>query len=165
MDLKDALVVVDLQNGVMNFEEGLPDSEKIIEYAEERINEYSNAGKPVFIVRHNDEGLKKGTKDWETVPEISEYRDLIYIDKKHPNAFYETDLKELLDKHKVKSFEILGAETGYCMDATIKFGHGLGYDIFMKKGMHTTSDIGYLSQEDTRKMFEEIWNGRFLTLE
>ena len=53
------------------------------------------------------------------------FKNKIFVRKTHANSFYKTNLKEILDQLSVNRIEFCGAQTEYCMDATIKFAHGL----------------------------------------
>ena len=76
-------------------------------------------------------------------------RTRFFVRKTHANAFYKTNLKEILDQLSVNRIEFCGAQTEYCMDATIKFAHGLGYENFM--GQKTTSTLNnpFMSAKET----------------
>lgn len=65
--------------------------------------------------------------------DLTDAPDAFYINKTHANSFYNTGLKELLSQLSVKSIEICGAQTQFCIDTTVKVAHSLGYKIYMKK--------------------------------
>ncbi|WKB37298.1 isochorismatase family protein [Terrilactibacillus sp. S3-3] len=85
------------------------------------------------------------------------------MNKTHANAFYKTDLNDKLVKLNVHQFEICGAQTEYCVDTTIRMAHGLGYKLFMKKGLTTTLNNDLLGAKTIIAHHENIWDGRFLT--
>ncbi|PNZ41826.1 isochorismatase family protein [Mammaliicoccus sciuri] len=41
--------------------------------------------------------------------------------KTHTNAFYHTNLQQVLNELEVKSLEICGAETPFCVDSRVQF--------------------------------------------
>ncbi|MEX6013261.1 isochorismatase family protein [Mammaliicoccus sciuri] len=51
--------------------------------------------------------------------------------KTHTNAFYHTNLQQVLNELEVKSLEICGAETPFCVDSRVKFIHSLGYKLYI----------------------------------
>lgn len=83
--------------------------------------------------------------------------------KTHANSFYKTDLSEQLRKLNINKLEICGAQTEYCVDTTIRMAHGLGYTLFMKKGLTTTLNNDLLGAKTIIEHHENLWNHRFLT--
>ena len=84
------------------------------------------------------------------------------VNKIHENSFYRTNLKEVLDQLNVYSIEFCGAQTEYCMDATIKFAHGLGYKNFMVKNATSTLNNSFMSAEETVNFYENMLRHRYL---
>lgn len=168
-NLVDVLLVIDLQKGVCDFEWDGKDYqiynfEKVINGVNERIELYFSQGLPIIFIQHNDESLVEGQTDWEIVDQLKSKKGNYFVQKKYANSFYKTNLQEILQRINAKSLEICGAQTQYCVDSTIKFAHGLGYDLQMVKGLSTTYDNDYMSAENTINFYEDIWDGRFLKL-
>ncbi|WP_438763639.1 isochorismatase family protein [Enterococcus sp. AZ194] len=86
-----------------------------------------------------------------------------FIEKTHANAFYQTELANLLKRLSVSSVEICGAQSQFCVDATVKFAHGLGYQIFMKRGATTTYATEFMTASQTISFYESIWDRRFVS--
>ena len=76
-------------------------------------------------------------------------RTRFFVRKTHANSFYKTNLKEILDQLSVNCIEFCGAQTEYCMDATIKFAHGLGYENFMVQKTTSTLNNPFMSAKET----------------
>lgn len=162
--LADVLLIVDLQNGVCHEEGTIENFETITKNVNHRIEQYKNGKKLVIFVQHIDEGLVENSKAWQIVAELKTSSGDYFVNKTHANSFYQTNLQKILTKENVKSIEFCGAQTEYCMDATIKFAHGLGYQGQMIKGNTTTYDHSFMSAKETINFYENIWNKRFLTL-
>ena len=77
------------------------------------------------------------------------FKNKIFCKKTHANSFYKTNLKEILDRLSVNCIEFCGAQTEYCMDATIKFAHGLGYENFMVQKTTSTLNNPFMSAKET----------------
>ncbi len=164
MTTADVLIVIDMQKGVCHYEnQTIGQFDRLVSGINDRIAAYVYENKPVIFVQHTDDYLVKGTEQWEVLAELNKDQAHYFIEKKHPNAFYQTELKYVLDKLDTRSLEICGAETQYCVDSTVKFAHGLGYAIIMEKGLHTSWDNNWMSAEDTVKFYESIWNDQFVT--
>ncbi|MCC5890665.1 MAG: isochorismatase family protein [Alkalibacterium sp.] len=165
METADVLVIIDMQKGICHYEDQtIADFNTIVSGINARIDAYTQSSKPVIFVRHTDEYLIKDSDKWQIISELKKTQAHYVIDKKHPNAFYKTELKYTLNKLNAKSIEICGAETQYCVDATLKFAHGLEYTILMTKGLHTSWDNEWMTAAETRAFYETIWENNFVTL-
>lgn len=164
METADVLIIIDMQKGVCHYEDQtISHFEHIVSRINDRISAYASEEKPVIFIQHTDEYLEKGTEKWEVLSELNQNQSEYFIEKKHPNAFYQTELKDVLDKLDAKILEICGAETQYCVDSTVKFAHGLGYSIIMEKGLHTSWDNEWMQAEETAQFYEMIWKDTFVT--
>lgn len=164
MATADVLLIIDMQNGVCRYEDQtIGNLDHMIEEINKRIAEYASEKTPVIFIRHSDTYIKKGSQKWEVLSELDTSEAECYIDKTHPNAFYQTNLKEVLDKLDAHALEICGVETQYCVDSTVKFAHGLGYAIQMQKGVNSAWDSEQMTGEQTVRFYEEVWNGSFVT--
>ncbi|WP_369523091.1 isochorismatase family protein [Streptococcus iniae] len=130
-----------------------------------RIDLYRKKDKNIIFIQHNDLSLKNGTPEWKIDERLHLNKNDLCIQKTHANAFYKTDLlNKLIDKN-TKSIEFCGAQTEYCVNATVEFAFGLGFDNFMKKGRTSTENNEFLSAQKTVEYFENnIWNNRFLKI-
>lgn len=162
--LADALIVIDLQNGVCHGSKPIANLNKLIKKVNQRIEKYWSHDKSVIFIQHNDQQLVRDSVAWALLPTINSYPEAYYVQKTHANAFYKTKLQALLITNNIESLEICGAQTEYCVDATIKMAHGLGYQIQMKKGLSTTFDNEFMTANQTIAFYESIWQGRFLQL-
>lgn len=161
--MADVLIVIDMQNGVNSDSEPLYQLQNVINGINDRISVYRNENLPIIFIQHTDEGLPVGSTDFEIFSDIHTSDSDIYVTKTHANSFFHTTLKEELDKLKATSIEFCGAQTQFCVDTTVRFAHGLGYNLFMTKGLHTTTDNDLLSAETIMKHHESLWDRRFLT--
>ncbi|KAF1295838.1 amidase [Enterococcus sp. JM4C] len=161
----DALLVIDLQNGVCYTEDQIiHELPQVVTKVNQRITDYLNDERPIIFIRHSDEELIAGSEDWAIIPQIKTIgANVHFIEKTHANSFYQTGLKELLDQLAVSTLEICGAQSQYCVDTTVKFAHGLGYQLLMTHGTTTTYDTQYMTAEQTCEFYESIWNRRFVT--
>ncbi len=159
----DALLIIDLQNGVCYDGTPIHNLTKVVKETNQRIDDYDKAGKTIIFIQHEDEELIPETEMWELLPELFLPAKSYFVRKIHANSFYHTNLQELLEKNECRSLEICGAQTEYCIDTTVKFAHGLGYKLWMRRGGTTTYSNDYMTVETTINFYEKIWNRRFLT--
>ncbi|MBC1473625.1 cysteine hydrolase [Listeria grandensis] len=158
----DVLVVIDLQNGVNSADYPLVNLENVLHGVNQRIGNYRHAEKPVIFVQHVDEELVIGSDAWALMPMLDNRPTDIYINKTHANSFYKTALPTILDNLNVQKIEFCGAQTEYCVDTTIRFAHGLGYDCYMMRGLHTTADSDLIDAKTIMAHHSMIWDRRFL---
>ncbi|HCZ46300.1 cysteine hydrolase family protein [Brochothrix thermosphacta] len=161
--LADALIIIDLQNGVCYNDTEIFNLSSLVTLINKRMLDYTSQGKNIIIVQHTDEDLIQGQSPWEVIPSLDKGKATHYIQKTHANSFYKTNLKELLEQEHISSIEICGAQTEYCVDATVKNAHALGYLIQMLRGGTTTYSNAFMSAENTVRFYENIWDNRFAT--
>ncbi|MBO0451706.1 MULTISPECIES: cysteine hydrolase family protein [Enterococcus] len=162
--LAEALLIIDLQKGVCFDDKTIDHFSDLITLVNQRMKLYREQIKPIIFIQHCDEDLVPNSKSWEIVDELERKEHDIIVQKTHANSFYHTNLQALLQQQQITSLEICGAQTQFCVDTTIKFAHGLGYQLTMLKNGSTTYDNEFLSASDTIAFYENIWNRRFLHL-
>ncbi|MEK5333673.1 MULTISPECIES: cysteine hydrolase family protein [unclassified Lysinibacillus] len=158
----DVLIVIDLQNGVCFSNEHLFDLQNLLTKVNNRIALYREHQKPIIFVQHCDEELVPEEELWAIHVDLDVQKQDYLVRKEHANSFYETSLKTILDELAVQRIEFCGAQTEYCMDATIKFAHGLGYENFMVRKATSTIHNPFMSAQETIDFYENIWSNRFL---
>ncbi|MEK4031259.1 cysteine hydrolase family protein [Pseudobacillus sp. FSL P4-0506] len=158
----DVLIVIDIQNGVCYSGDHLFDLQNLLNKVNDRITSYRKLHKPIIFVQHCDEELVPEEEPWAIHANLDVQEQDFFVRKIHANSFYKTNLKSLLDQLTVQSIEFCGAQTEYCMDATIKFAHGLGYENFMVQKATSTLNNPFMSAKATIDFYENIWNHRFL---
>jgi nicotinamidase-related amidase len=160
--MQDILIVVDLQNGVC-FQENskLDHLDELIEFANQQIQNYRQAQRPVLFVQHEEEGLVYGTQAWELHPDLEAQATDLFVRKTHANSFFKTSLQEVLQEHQIQCIEWVGAQTEFCMDGSIKFAHGLGYQNVLYHQATTTYASEGLSATEIIQWYEKIWQNRY----
>ncbi|MDR3082495.1 MAG: isochorismatase family protein, partial [Streptomyces sp.] len=93
-----ALLVIDVQNGVVT---KAPDRESVITNINTLISKARTEDVPVIWVQHSDDGLQRGSEDWQYVPELVR-RDMEPLVHKHyGDSFEDTELEEALAERGV----------------------------------------------------------------
>ena len=68
--------------------------------------------------------------------------------------------KYLIEK-RTKQIMVVGLQTDYCIDATVKCGFEHGFDVIVPEGANSTFDNQYMSAKETYDYFNEfMWKGR-----
>jgi len=135
---KTALLVIDVQNGVManaHNRDGVIANIKTL-IARARAEEV-----PVVWVQHSDEGLPRDSESWQYVPELLRRDAEPLVHKSYGDSFEATDLEELLAERGVGRLVVTGAQTDQCIRSTIHGGFARGYDVLLVGDAHTTEDL------------------------
>lgn len=164
MQLSDALVIIDLQKGVCSATNPIYNLESLIQRLNSRISDYFNEQKTIVFIQHTDSDLPLHSEAFSLLDNLRQPLTSRYVQKTHANSFYHTNLAVILEETHCQSIEIWGAQTEYCIDATTKFAHGLGYTVQMVSGSTTTYDTSYMTAQQTISFYEAIWTNRFVTM-
>jgi len=133
-----ALLVVDVQNGVVNAahqrDEVVANVGLLVEKArEERV--------PVVWVQHSDEDLPRGSETWQIVPELTPGDAEPVVEKNYGDSFEDTTLETVLSGLGVGRLVVVGAQTDACIRSTLHGAITRGYDATLVKDAHTTEDM------------------------
>ncbi len=130
-----ALLVIDLQNDY--FPGGrmeLDDPDAAAAHAARAIARFRADGKPVIHVRHlsvrpGATFFIPGTSGAEIHDSVKPHGGETLIEKNFPNSFRDTNLKEILDKQKIRHLVVAGMMTHMCVDASVRQAADLGYKV------------------------------------
>ncbi|WP_234121646.1 cysteine hydrolase family protein [Clostridium hydrogenum] len=157
------LLVIDTQKLIVN--QKLYEFDKFISNVKRIIHEARENNIEVIYVRHDDgEGteLTKGTDGFEIYEEFQPMENEKIFDKNVNSAFKGTGLLEYLRDKGEKNIIIVGLQTDYCIDATIKCGFEHGFNVIVPAHANTTVDNKFMSSEQSYKYHNEfMWNGRY----
>ena len=135
---KGALLVVDVQNGVMS---DAWDARRIIGNVARAVDRARAQGVPVVWVQHNSEELPQGSPQWQWVPELVPAKGEALIHKRFNSSFEQTALEDELAKLGATHITLAGAATNWCIRATAYGALDRGYDLTLVKDAHTTATI------------------------
>ncbi|MFT8350778.1 cysteine hydrolase family protein [Clostridium saccharoperbutylacetonicum] len=157
------LLVVDTQKLITN--EKLYEFDAFVSNVKEIINEARINNIEVIYVRHDDRAgneLTKGNDGFEIYEGFKPKAQEKIFDKNVNSAFKESGLLEYLKDKGENDVIIVGLQTDYCIDATIKCGFEHGFNIIVPAYTNTTVDNKFMSGEKSYKYHNEfMWNGRY----
>ena len=133
-----ALVVIDVQNGVVR---GAHERDRVVATISTLVDRARAQQVPVVWVQHSDEGLEKGSADWELVPELEPGADEPLVHKTYGDSFEDTDLESVLEQRRVGRLVVTGAQTDACVRSTLHGALVRGYDATLVADAHTTEDL------------------------
>jgi nicotinamidase-related amidase len=133
-----ALLLVDVQNGVVG---GAHGRDAVVANVGTLVERARGAHVPVVWVQHNDDGLARGSDDWQIVPELSPSDSEPRVDKSYADSFEETTLESVLADLGVGRLFVAGAQTDECIRSTLHGALVRGYDTTLVSDAHTTEDL------------------------
>jgi nicotinamidase-related amidase len=131
-----ALIVIDLQKGIVAFPTAHPSSE-IIKRSAQLAQVFRECGLPVILVKVGPGGRPNSSlpklelpPDWtdlvsELDPQPSDY----LVTKLRIGAFVGTSLDEILRKHEVTQIFLAGIATSVAVEATGRCAYDFGYNV------------------------------------
>ena len=132
-----ALLVVDVQNAVVA---GALQRDAVVANISALVERARHERVPVVWVRHSDEGLIRGSDDWQIVPELSPGDREPLVDKNYGDSFEDTLLESELAARGVGRLVVVGAETDACIRSTLHGALVRGYDVTLVGDAHTAGD-------------------------
>jgi nicotinamidase-related amidase len=133
-----ALLVIDVQNGVMN---GAHNRDSVIANIGTLVEKARAEDVPVVWIQHSDDGgLARDSAGWQYVPELTRRDGEPLVHKRYGDSFEDTDLEERLSERGVGRLVVAGAQTDECIRSTIHGAFTRGYDVTLVGDAHTTED-------------------------
>jgi nicotinamidase-related amidase len=129
------LILIDIQKGLTK--KALYNKSFFFDTVNRAIKTFRNSGSKIIFVQHNNNHLKQDTPDWELDERLDKQPDDIIIQKKHGNAFQETDLKKILTDPGITSITIGGLVSHGCVRATCLGGVAEGFETSLLNHGHT----------------------------
>ncbi|MDA0872127.1 MAG: isochorismatase family protein [Firmicutes bacterium] len=145
--MKQALLVIDIQEALcLSQDESVSQT---IASINDLISTYPK--EHVYYIRH----LEIGSEFDPNEPTSQFHHALTLVNnqviiKYHHSAFYETSLHEILQHQNIDTIDICGYQIEYCVDATIKTGHFLGYKVRIHLDHIHTFNSSTLSKQDIK---------------
>lgn len=119
----------------------------------------------VIFVRHDDgagNSLTKGSDGFEIYEKFQPAENERIFDKTVNSAFKDTGLVEYLKEKGENTIIIVGLQTEYCIDATVKAGFEHGFKMIVPANCNSTFDNEFMSAEQTYNYYNHfIWNKRY----
>jgi nicotinamidase-related amidase len=170
---RTALVVIDLQKGIVAMKTGPHDASTVVRNAARLADAFRQRALPVFLVRVTpsadmkdglhprvDESSTPGQShrppDWsDIVPEMNKRESDFPITKRQWGAFYGTELDLQLRRRGIDTIVLCGISTDIGVESTARFAYEYGYhQIFAEDAMTARSETGHAHA--VREIFPRI---------
>ncbi len=157
------IIVVDVQKGITD--ERLYNFKGFIENVSRIIDTARRNNVEVIYVQHDDgpgTGFSIGDKDFEIADQVAPMAGEKIFIKEINSCFGNKELAEYLEKDDDKEVMIVGLQTNFCIDASVKSAFERGFRVVVPKGTNSTFDNVYMDAETTYRYYNEMmWPERF----
>ena len=157
------LLVIDIQKGIAD--ERLYKFDSFIENCQQLLNA-ARANKTEVIYFQHDDGPGTGFSIGDEEFEISELvkpaeNEKVFV-KDINSCFGNKEFEKYLISTGEKELMIIGLQTNFCIDATVKSAFEKGYRVIVPEGANSTFDNKYMDKETTYRYYNEMmWPDRF----
>ncbi len=136
-----ALLVVDVQNGVIAGEQPSFQTEQVLANIASLIDQARTTQTPLVFIQHSEPiYLEVGSDEWQIHPAVAPAAGEPVVGKLVGNSFSDTPLDDMLRSQGVDHLVIAGCQTNYCINSTVRGAVELGYKVTLAGDAHTTVD-------------------------
>ena len=158
------LLVVDMQRALTEDEE-LYDAEAFMDRNIRLIDAARKNNVEVIFVQHDageGSGFSAGDEGYEIDPRVAPKEGEKVFVKTINSCFGNKEFKAYMEQQEDKRLMVIGLQTNYCIDATVKSAFERGYQVIIPEGTNSTFDNDYMTGETTYRYYNEnMWPGRF----
>jgi nicotinamidase-related amidase len=155
---KTALVVIDVQNGVV---ENAFNRNAVVANIGKAVNAARDAGVPVIWVQDLSVKEESGEEAWQIVSELAVEPQDLSVHKNYRSSFEKTNLEELLAEHEVSHLVVCGAESNNCLRHTAHSALDRGYDVTLISDAHTSNGYEWDGHEISAEQVVHEQNDNF----
>ncbi|WP_196590853.1 isochorismatase family protein [Pectinatus frisingensis] len=151
----EILILIDIQN--MYFAKGayrLHEPEKTAKKAAIILKKFRNDHKPIIHIKHMFNISENPNGDYllEFNEAVMPQKDEVILTKNYPNAFFKTDLKNVLDGLQATNLVIIGMMSHMCIDTTVRAAQNYNYKIIVVDDACTTMDLKWKGEKIAAKI-------------
>ena len=154
------LLVIDMQVGLFGADTPRHDAEGVVA----RINALARAvrrarGVVIFVQHDGPPGdpFEPGAVGWRLLPSLERAEGDLVVHKRACDAFYETDLPDVLREHRATRLIVTGCATDFCVDTTVRAAASRDYDIVVVEDGHTTADRPHVDALSVIRHHNWVW--------
>ncbi len=144
--MNTALLVIDVQVGIIDHFPAY-NKDQVLANINDLLAKARAAGVPVIYVQHDGgkgHPLEAGAAGWQIHQSVAPVDGEPVVRKRSCSSFYETPLREMLDKAGISHLIVTGCMTEYCVDTACRHATTLGFDVTLVGDGHTTIDNNLL---------------------
>ena len=156
------LLVVDMQKALTEDEE-LYDAEAFMDRNIRLIDAARKNNVEVIFVQHDageGSGFSIGDEDFEIDPRVAPKEGEKVFVKTINSCFGNKEFKAYMEQQEDKRLMVIGLQTNYCIDCTVKSAFERGFEVIVPEGTNSTFDNDYMTGETTVAYYnEDVWDG------
>ncbi len=153
------LLVIDMQKGLVD--EDLYAFDIFIDRTVRLVDVARKNNIEVIFVQHDagpGSGMSVGDEDFEIVDQIVPKEGEKVFVKTINSCFGNREFKEYMESQVDKRLMIIGLQTNYCIDCTVKSAFERGFEVIIPEGTNSTFDNDYMTGETTVRYYnEDVW--------
>ena len=153
------LLVIDMQKGLV--EEDLYAFDTFIDRTVRLIDAARKNNVEVVFVQHDagvGSGMSVGDEAFEIVDQAAPKEGEKIFVKTINSCFGNKDFRQYMKRQEDKRLMIIGLQTNYCIDATVKAAFERGFRVIIPEGTNSTFDNDYMTGETTYRYYnEDVW--------
>ena len=157
------LLVIDMQKALIDDE--LYAFDTFMERTARLIDAARKNNVEVIYVQHDagaGSGFSVGDEAFEIAEEVAPREGEKVFIKTINSCFGDQEFRAYMERQEDKRLMIIGLQTNWCIDATVKSAFERGYRVIVPEGTNSTFDNDYMNKETTYRYYnEEIWPGYF----
>ncbi len=157
---RTALLIIDVQTGL--FQSATPPfaAEEVLTNINQLTSRAREAGGLIVFFQHDgstDDGIEPGSAGWHLDPRLAVSPTDRALRKTACDAFYQTELENLLRANAIETTVVAGYATDFCIDATVRNATSRDFNVIVVADAHTTNDGPVIRAEQARQHFNWAW--------
>jgi nicotinamidase-related amidase len=154
------LLVIDMQVGLFGPESPRYDTDGVVARINDLARAVRRAGGMVVFIQHDGppgDVFEPGREGWRLLPSLERSDVDPVVHKRACDAFYETELAQVLDKRGAMRLVITGCATDFCVDTTIRAAASRDYEVVVVEDGHTTADRPHVDAVSAIRHHNWVW--------
>ena len=157
------LLVIENKKGITD--DRLYDFNNFIDSTKRVIDAARKNNAEIIYVQHDDgpgTGFSIGDEEFEIADQVAPVGNEKIFTKEVNSCFGNPEFVKYLESLKDKDLMVVGLQTNFCIDATVKSAFDRGYKVYIPAGTNSTFDNDYMNSETTYKYYNDMmWPERF----
>ena len=153
------LLVVDMQKGLVD--EELYAYDTFIDRTVQLIDAARKNNVEVIYIQHDagpGSGMSIGDSSFEIADQVCPKKGEKVFVKTINSCFGSRDFREYMEQQTDKRLMIIGLQTNYCIDCTVKSAFERGFEVIIPEGTNSTFDNDYMTGETTVRYYnDDVW--------
>ncbi len=160
-----ALLVVDMQAALFTEDTPRFDAEGVVLRINELARGVRDSGGTVIFIQHEGpkgDPFEAGSPGWEILEHLERETEDPAVGKTACDAFYKTELDDLLNQLGIQTLLITGCATDFCVDTTVRAAASRDYRVAVASDGHTTADRPHLDARTIIEHHNHTWKNLIL---